>query len=236
LFGTIEQIARAQVELLDLLTWQALMRGVISREDPRTKVKTEISYTNPYDTTYNHFPAAFTGNARWDQYSTANGLQDLYNATDAFTDTNGFPVDAWVMSRKLFNDLLQQTSTKNAAISAFVSPQVGTVSPEMFDNLLRARGIPPIIRFDEQYKNELENRSTANTRFLNDNYVVGLTKNMGQRAMGPTLENDGQTGIYVVTREIEKVPPVDATQGVATIIPVFPDPKLLYAFQAKDAT
>lgn len=234
LFGTIEQIAKAQIELLDLMTWQALQTGTISRVDPRTNITTEITFKNQYDTSYNHFPDPLTGTARWDQYSTANGLQNLYDAVDTYTDTNGYDPDAIVMSRKLYNHLLQQQSTKDAASSLTVA-QVGTVSPDMMDALLRARGIPPIVRFDEQYKNELSNKTTANTRFLNDNRFVFMAKNMGQRAMGPTLENEGQTGIYVVTREIEKVPPVDATQGVATILPVFPDPKLFYSQQVKDA-
>ncbi|MFN7161420.1 MAG: hypothetical protein ACK4NC_07535, partial [Candidatus Gracilibacteria bacterium] len=75
--------------------------------------------------------------------------------------------------------------------------------------------------------------SRASTiRFLNDNRFVFLTRDMGQRAMGTTIESDGQAGVYVVAREISKFPPVDAIQGVATILPVFTQPQLLYASTA----
>jgi hypothetical protein len=84
------------------------------------------------------------------------------------------------------------------------------------------------------YKDEMSNQSTTNVRFLKDNMIVFLSPDMGKRAMGPTLENDGQTGVYVVTRELQPIPPIDVTQGVATVLPVFPDPKLLYALQVKD--
>lgn len=232
IFGTIEQIAHAQVELLNVFTWQVLQTGKVARTDPRTGLAVDIDYRNPHDTSYNHFPAALTGGSAWDQLSTANGIQNLFNDIDTVVDTNGFPPDRIVMSRKLYNNLLQQQSTKDSASSMTVT-QVGTVSPEMFDELLNRRGIPPIIRFDEMYQNELNNKTTAKTRFLNDDRYVFLWENMGERAMGPTLENDGKSGVYVVTQEIKKHPPVDATIGVASVLPVFPDPKLLFARQAK---
>jgi hypothetical protein len=47
--------------------------------------------------------------------------------------------------------------------------------------------------------------------------------------MGPTLENDGKEGVYVTTYEKSKVPPTDVTQTVATILPVFADPYLLFS-------
>jgi hypothetical protein len=232
LFGTIEQVARAQVELLDVLTWQVLQTGQINRTDPRTGVTLSMDYRNPHDTTYNHFPAALTGGARWDQLATANGIQDLFNAVDTFSDTNGFAPEKIVMSRKTYNNLLQQQSTKDAVSSATVT-QVGTASPEQLDLVLDRRGIPPIIRFDEMFQNPLIDATVTKTRFLNDDRFVFLCENMGQRAMGPTLENDGQTGIYVVTKEIKSHPPVDATIGIASIIPVFADPKLLFSQQVK---
>jgi len=232
LFGTIEQIANAQVELLNVFTWQLLQTGKISRTDPRTGVTVDIDYRNPHDISYNHYPAALTGGSAWNQLSTANGIQDLMNDVDTFADTNGFPPDKIIMSRKLYNDLIQQQATKDAASSMTVT-QVGTVSPEMLDTALDRRGIPPIIRFDEMYQDELINKTSTKVRFLNDNRYVFICENMGERAMGPTLENDGQTGIYVVTQEIKKHPPVDATIGVASILPVVPDPKLLFSRQAK---
>jgi hypothetical protein len=234
IFGTIEQIAKSQVELLDAMTWQALQTGKIMRTDPRTKIVTDIDFTNPYDTTYNHFPTALSGAARWDQYTTANGIQDLYNDVDAFVDTNGYAPVMIVMSRKLLNHLMQQQTTKDAVASTFTIGQVGTVSFEQVIEIMRRRGIPPIVTFDEMYKNEV-NGSLVNTRFLNTNRYVFMAPGMGTRCMGPTLENDAMAGVYVVTKEIKQHPPVDATIGVATIVPMFANPKLMFSRQVMDA-
>lgn len=232
IFGTVEKLTRSQVELLNHLSWQALQYGSIDRIDPRTGLKTKLDYTNPNDISYNHFPAALSGGATWDSYTTANGIQDLYNDIDAYVDTNGFAPDAIYLSRKLLNDLMQQQSTKDAASSLTVA-RVGQVSPNMLGALLEARGIPTLKTYDEKYRNEFADQTVANTRFLNDNRYVFVKEEMGERAMGPTLENDGKEGVYVVTYEKQKVPPVDVSQCVATILPVFPDPKLLFARQTK---
>lgn len=229
IFGTIEQIARAQVELLDKMTWEVLQTGEVNHTDPRTGLPINLSYKRP-GATYNHFPSALSGGAQWNQASTANGLQDLYNAMDTYIDTNGFAPKMIVMSRKALNFLLQQQSTKDAATQVRGS-SVGSVSPDLLAAAMEARGLPPIVAFDEQYTNELEGGVTSNVRYLNTNRFVFLADKMGERAMGPTLEGDGKTGVYVVTREISKIPPVDATQGVSTVLPVFTDPRLLYSQQ-----
>ncbi len=139
IFGTIERMVRAQIDLLDALTWQVLQSGRLQWSDTRTGTNLDIVYT-PTDTAYinKHFK---TVTPVWSNYTNANGIQDLYNAIDDFIDENGYPPSAIVMSRKLRNHLMQQTSTKNAA-SSLVVTQVGTVSPEMLNAVLEARGIP----------------------------------------------------------------------------------------------
>lgn len=244
IFGTIQQLALAQVELLNHMTWQVLQFGKIDRTDPRTGVVTQISYLNPYGVTASgvpasgdlHFPDALTGSGgstidpthEWGQTATANGVQNLYDAVDQYVDTNGFAPDYIYMSRKLLNKLMQQQSTKDAASSLTVT-QVGTVSPAMIGAVLEARGIPPIKTYDEKFKNELADKTLTNVRFLADDRFVFVKENMGERAMGPTLENDGREGVYVKTWSKSEVPPCDVTATVATILPVFSDNKLLYS-------
>jgi len=135
------------------------------------------------------------------------------------------------MSRKLLNELMVQASTKNAASSLTVT-QVGTVSPAMLGAILEARGIPPIKTFDEKFKNELADKTLQNVRFLADDRFVVVKENMGERAMGPTLEGNSREGVYLSTYEApHKSPPVDITVSVATILPVLSDPKLLGAWK-----
>lgn len=234
LFGTVSSMTRGVIDLLDYLTWQAIQTGQVTYTDPRTGVSVNLDYRDS-TATYNHFPSALTGGDRWDQYSTANGIQDLYNALDTYIDTNGFPPDEIVMSRKLRNDLMQQTATKNSASSLTVT-QVGQVSPDMLTAVLAARGIPNITIFDEMTEIEDSQKNPVKTRFFNTNRFAFLTKNLGIKALGPTLESgDKSGGVYVVTREVTKFPPTDAISAVASGVPCFSNPKLLYSRAVKDA-
>lgn len=247
IFGTVQQLAMAQVELLNHLTWQALQFGEIDRVDPRTGVKTTISYKNPYGDAatglyasgHLNFPDALVGTGgstinpahEWGQTATANGVQNLYDFVDNYVDLNGFAPDYIYMSRKLLNKLMQQQSTKDAT-SSLVVTQVGQVSPAMLGAVLEARGIPPIKTYDEKFKNELADKTLQNVRFLADNRFVVVKENMGERAMGPTLENDGKEGIHVVTYEApHKSPPTDISVSTATILPVFAEEKTLGSWQ-----
>lgn len=228
LFGTVQRMVKAQMDLLDALTWKVLQTGSLNWTDIRTGTNITINYLNnndEYPTSANRFGNVPTS---WDNYNDANGIRDLYDAVDHFIEVNGYAPKLIVMSRRLRNHLMQQKSTKDAA-SSLVVTQVGTVSPDMLRAILEARGIPPIVTFDERYQIEGDGSRDSTVRFLNDNKFVFLTENMGQRAMGTTIESDGQAGVYVIAREITKFPPVDAIQGVATILPVFTQPKLLFA-------
>jgi len=63
---------------------------------------------------------------------------------------------------------------------------------------------------------------------------VFVKENMGERAMGPTLENNGKEGVYVVTFEKQRVPPTDVTVTTATMLPVFSDSRLLMSQKVLD--
>lgn len=233
--GTIADVTRMIVDLLDSLTWQALQFGEINYTDTRTNAAPLILNYKDSSASYNHFPSALSGSDLWNNYSTANGIANLEQDIETFIDTNGFAPKRIVMSRKLRRHLLNQESTKQALASISNSSAqvivnaVGTVSPEMLDNILQMRDLPPISIFDEQYEMENDNKEIIKTRFLNTDRYIFLNDQMGERAMGPTLEGDGQEGAYVVTREVKKFPPVDATQGVATLLPVFGNPKLMFS-------
>lgn len=234
LFGNVASMTRSVVDLLDYLTWQAIQTGQVNYQDPRTGVTVTLDYRDAGGG-YDHFPAAKTGGDRWDQYATANGIQDLYLALDTYIDTNGFPPDEIVMSRKLRNDLMQQTSTKNSASSLTVT-QVGQVSPDMLSAVINARGLPMITTFDEMTEIEDAQKNAVKTRFLNTNRFAFLVKDMGKKCLGPTLENDGgKGGVFVATREVTKFPPTDALQSVATGVPIFANPKLLMSQIVKDS-
>lgn len=240
LFGSVADMARSLVDLLYLLSWQAVSFGIVNYQDPRTNTMLQLDYRDILDPLSN-FPQDLTASARaWDQYATANGLQDLENDIETFITANGRPPSAIAMSRSLRKDLMNQESTRRAfaAISntaaSIVVDNIGLVGVEMLDGMLQRRDIPPIKIMDEMYHVEDEQKNITTRRFLNKDRYVFLTENMGEQAMGPTLESgDSTPGAYVLTREVTKFPPRDATQGVATMLPVIPNPKLLFSRRVK---
>lgn len=247
LFGSIEDLVKSVMDTLNVMAWQLLQTGGVNFTDSRTETTTVINFIDP-QADYNHFPSALTqtGNSAdphnnvWSDYQYADGLQRLFLDVDTFIDTNGYPPDLIVMSRRLRNDLLQQRTTKEAARQMMASTQVGTVSPDMLQGLLSARELPLIKTFDELYQIENVNKQITKGRFLNDNRYVFLTENMGQRCIGPVLESSQgaldlqpKSGVYVSTREVQKEPPVDATTAIATCVPFAGDAKKLFSRQAK---
>jgi hypothetical protein len=247
LFGSIEDLVKAVMDTLNVMSWQLLQTGSVNFTDTRTETTTVINFIDP-QADYNHFPAALTqtGNTAdpfnniWTDYQYADGLQRLFLDVDTFIDTNGYPPDLIVMSRRLRNDLLQQRTTKEAARQMMASTQVGTVSPDMLGGILMARELPLIKTFDELYHIENVNKQITKGRFLNDNRYVFLTENMGQRCLGPCLESaqgaldlNPKSGVYVSSREIAKEPPVDATTAIATCVPFVGDAKKMGSRQVK---
>lgn len=247
LFGSISTMAEALTRLLKVHSWQAVQFGVINYLDPLTGARNNLDYRDPTATygyapfgKYAHFPNALTGGDRWTEYASANPLQDLRGWTRVYKRTTGRRPDAVCMSEDAWDHLKLCESTKQA-YSSIISTAAGvTVSAAglmddiMVENLMKRLKLPMPIIQDEMYWTRDENKKKVKRRYLNENRICFLSKGLGEQAMGPTMENDGATGPYVVVREIRNFPPVDAIQGVATMLPVIPNPKLLFAIDVYD--
>lgn len=242
IFGNIEDLTKSIYDTLHAMAWQCIQFGEVNYSDFRTDTETKIDWKES-GADYNHFPSTLTATGssatpalnRWDDFAYADGLQTLADAVDTYHDTNGFTTDAIVMSRRLRNKLLQQTSTKEAARTSMGLSQVGTISPDLLGKLLEMRELPPIITFDELYEVENNEGDIVKGRFMNENRFCFLTKNMGERAFGVTIESKNgmngnpKSGIYVHTFEKSKSPVLDVTQAIATALPIVINPKLLYS-------
>lgn len=247
LFGNIETITDALFNILKYLTYQAIQFGLVNYESPLTSVSQQLDYRSggadwgyaPYGKLA-HFPPDLTGTAQaWDQYQTANGMNQLEEDLQMYRESNdGTNPDAIMMSETLKRHLRLQESTKrafssivNTAANVVVSG-VGLVSDRMLDQLLGDNGWPPIITNDEKfslitYENGIQKE--VKVRYFNEDRYAFLKFNMGQQAMGPTVEGDFAPGPYVVTYEKRKIPVLDVTEGVAYMLPVFPEPKYLFS-------
>ena len=244
LFGTIADVAQEMGDLLHALSWQSVQFGVVNYQDPFTNLSLSLDYRDP-EADYGyaphgvmaHFPSDLTGTANdWTQSSTADGLRDIEEDVEQYIETNGFPPDVIVMSRHLRRHLINQESTRRATAQVINSnggvivENSGQVGYRQLDMLLQDRELPQLAIYDEQYHQEdTSGKVVGRRRFLNQDRYVFLKRGMGEQVMGPTLEADFAPGMHVVTRQVREYPHVDATQGVATALPLIPNPKLLFS-------
>lgn len=247
LFGDVQQLLDGMVDRMDMMKWQAISTGALNIEDMSTGVKFEIDYKKA-DAPYNHFPLPLvaTGNTvtptlnKWSDKQNADGFRNIQDLTDIYEDTNGFLPDKIVMNRKLWNMFLDQKSTKEAA-RAMTTSEIGLVSRDMADELLRRRKLPPVVEFGEKYHEEVPGGEAVTANFLNDNRLVFLKNKMGISAIGPTMESKTniissgkdipkiKTGIYLDIYTENGRPPNDVVATVASFIPIIMNPKLLMA-------
>lgn len=247
IFGNTANLVKSIMDKFDALTWEALQTGKINYSTFGTNIPITIDFlTNASYNTALHFPSALvaTGNPakktnKWSDHENADGLQNLVDLHDQYIETNGFSADYIVMSRTLYNHLRQQATTKDAARS-IASVAIGTVSPDMINNVLDAHGLPPIKPVDDKWQREDPlTQDKIDTRFVQDNRVTFIKKKMAIRAIGQTLESavttveDGgtvinpKTGIFVETYEEKKSTILDVTRAIMVGLPVVVNSKLL---------
>lgn len=260
LFGTIETMTQGLHDLLRVFTYQALQFGFVNYTDPRTKANVVLDYRDPNADygyapfgKFAHFPPDLAGTDRWDQYATANGLENIRRDVEVYEDTTGKKPDAVMMSRKAIDHLIRQESTRQAfaavvnTTAGVIVSNVGLVDKSMLKQLMQRLELPVILEQEEKYQTRESSGSKkiVRRRFLNEDRYVFLSHNMGEQALGPTMEaelftNESPTaqyvsaGPYIQTREKSKSPPLDVTEGVATMLPVIPNPKMLFSRKVFD--
>lgn len=249
IFGSIETMTIGLHDLLRLHTYQPIQFGFANYTDPRTGASHKLDYRDPTADwgfapygNFAHFPPDLAGAERWTQYATANPLQRIRDDVEVYEDTTGRKPDAIMMSKKARQHMMLCESTRQAfaavinTSAGIVVNNVGLVDPVMINTLMDRLELPQILVNDEKYKtrNPLT-KKLINQRFFNEDRYSFLCHNMGEQAFGPVMENNGEgAGPYIVAREIKNFPPEDALQGVATMLPVFPDPKLLFSRKVFD--
>ena len=229
LYGNLSGLVRSVGELLEYMTWQVIQFGAVNYTDPRTSMLVDLDWKDSsLITAGNHFPTA-TVAVPWlaSNRATANGIQDIYDDINLYYDTNGCAPDSIVMSRKLWQEMLQQKSTKEAASSLFLDGGTalqGVVAPERLQAVLETRGIPKIHTFDERTEMDVTpGTGSGNIRFLNTDRYCFIKKGMVIKAMGGVIENDGKSGIYQRTYQDPIVQAKDVSEVLARIIPVAPE-------------
>ncbi|MEZ2659292.1 major capsid protein [Aneurinibacillus aneurinilyticus] len=135
-----------------------------------------------------------TGTEKWDQYETANPMQDLIEWTQEFKRKNADRAPQAIhMSFSAFWDMVKCKSTINA-IKGIVG---GTIAPDEVNAYLKRFNIPPI-----EIQDFVVDFEDGTRRLLPENRVALLGiqgVQLGSTVEGPTVENGGQPGVYTRT-------------------------------------
>lgn len=242
LFGSVMSVTMELMDLIRMLSFQALQFGFVNYEDTFTASKLTLDFRDP-KADYGlggvnaHFPPSLAGTAQdWANVSTAEGLRIIEEDCEVYLDTNGKMPDYIVMSRKTVRQLLHQDYTRTqysaivnapAGITVSATGQIGFTQLEA---LMQSRDLPKIVTIDDQYTGVDQNgNEIGKRRFVNQGRYFFCENNMGERAIGPTVENDFAPGLFVRVKEQKQDPPVDVILGTASALPLIPNPKKLYA-------
>lgn len=141
-------------------------------------------------------PKAFAATKKWSDPETSNPIKDLVDWIEKFKKANaGRRPLAIHMSNAAYLDILQSKST----IGNIKGVAGGMVSPDELATYLKRWNIPPITTNDL----EITFEDGKTERYLPERRVVFLgiegKNTLGSTVQGPTVEKDGQPGVYVHT-------------------------------------
>ncbi|EOV9528866.1 major capsid protein [Bacillus cytotoxicus] len=141
-------------------------------------------------------PKAFSAAIKWSDVEKSNPIKDLVDWIEKFKKANaGRRPLAIHMSNAAYLDILQSKST----ISNIKGVAGGMVTPDELATYLKRWNIPPITTNDL----EITFEDGKTERYLPERRVVFLgiegKKTLGSTVQGPTVEKNGQPGIYTRT-------------------------------------
>lgn len=139
-------------------------------------------------------PKAFAATKKWSDTENSNPIKDLVDWIEKFKKANaGRRPLAIHMSNAAYLDILQSKST----IGNIKGIAGGMVTPDELTTFLNRWNIPPITTNDL----EITFEDGKSERYLPERRVVFLgiegKTTLGSTVQGPTVEKDGQPGVYV---------------------------------------
>jgi hypothetical protein len=243
-------LAAAVLDTIDFMAWQCVFTGQIDYTDPFTNSKVTLDWRDP-DAAYAHFPSALTANPSssgteastvvWTNTTYANGIYTLENDVETYQETNGYKPAGILMSTTLRTKLMRQEAVINLARNYASDISAARMSPDILNRILENRELPPLIVYDEFYEKENNDGTTSKARFVPQNKYAFVSPDMGERALGVTLESRGslteepKPGIFTHTYEKSKSPILDTSEAIASAIPIVLNPKRLFARQVFSA-
>jgi hypothetical protein len=241
-------LAQSCINLATVLALRVAISGACLYTDPVTDIAAELSYASSIPS--GHIAATKTGNARWSQLATANGIQDLLDHMNVYYNTlRRFPPYV-IMGRTEALNLVSQASTKEqvarlkgmlteagtvdaAAIANMPQPTLDDVAGVISNRLMGTSGrsgTTQLIVSDAIYYNSDESGNPTTTApYIPAGYYLFATPGYMERAIVPSAENNYLGGLITVPEAVSKVPMRDKLTVVGRMVPLVADPRLLAA-------
>ncbi|WP_276916921.1 major capsid protein [Aneurinibacillus aneurinilyticus] len=190
--GHVDSLKLGVMKTEEWMRAGALYRGKLEIKDDKGGVIAEIVFDIPAAN-----KITLTGADTWNNYASAKPLQDLIDAGIKFKKANAGRAPQEIhISMSAFYDILHCQHT----ISSIKGTAGGAVTMDEINAYMKKFGLPELTMNDE----EIDFEETATTeRFLPERRVamLGISgfPTLGSTVEGPTVENQGEPGIYVST-------------------------------------
>jgi hypothetical protein len=213
-YGETDDLVNGVYDTEEWMRAQALYTGALVYEDTVNDVKVNIDFSVPAEN-------KITVTTAWSD-DASKPLEDITAAVTQFQDQNQRKKPAVMhMTSKTEANLLKNQSIKYQVYGNSTDTRLITRSD--LQNVFSALGLPPY-----EINDDVVNLyGTGETPLLADNKVVLLGEGLGNTYLGPTVEKNFQTGIYVVPEIKETNPPSQSVFVGETVFPALARPQAI---------
>ena len=216
------------------LTLKVACTGQCIYTDPLSQAQIQLTYPN---TIAALLPAPLTGNARWAQAATANGLGNLQTHAEAYYGEFGSFPYAILLHWKNLREIGDQAATRTAFVAGSgmaldASNLSGLyLTDDAIVNLIKQRTrCQQVILVDGRFEEEQPGTGAPiETPYLADDYYAFVEQSNMERALVPTVEKDFKPGIFINAKVLEEIPRRERIAAVANGIPLVVDDRKIAA-------
>lgn len=199
-------------DLEEFLRAQALYKGILTYDDDANDVHLNVDFGVPGEN-------KLTATTPWSEVSTASPLDDITAAVNQFKSKNQRrkPVEMHITGATeallLKNDQIKNQIYGNPTDKRLLTQQD-------LQNVFVALGLPPYVVNDDV----IDLYGNGEVPLLEDSKFVLLGEQLGYTMIGPTAENNFQSGKFV-TPKIEDDPPQESVRVGETAYPALQKPQ-----------
>jgi hypothetical protein len=245
-------LTEACMNALFMLSLRIAALGKCAYTDPKSKFIADLEYVPPAG----HFAPPLTAANRWNQPTTAQGINGLVDHLAVFYETNQRFPDRIIMNSANFNQLRSQSSTKEfflrnvvrqittgQSIDASAIAAHDPLGPDELNKVLNNRllanvGQAPndvvIMPTDCRYFWRDENGNRQSDFYVPKDYYFFYVNGMVEQALFPNAANNFAAGAAVNTELLKKDPRREQVTSSIVGVPLVTDPRLLGARNVND--